>query len=74
VTSLSFEQVFSTHCKAATGLGADVEQPFDCFIKKRQAMCSMGRLMDWTMKDNMVSSLFFCPTLTSRRGSHTPFV
>ena len=30
--------------------------------------------MDWTLEDDMVDSLFFCATLTSRRGGHTPFV
>jgi len=34
----------------------------------------MCRLMDWTLKDNMVDGLFFCTTLTRRRGGHTPFV
>jgi len=30
--------------------------------------------MDWTLEDNMVDGLFFCATLTSYRGGHTPFV
>ena len=30
--------------------------------------------MDWTVEDNMVEGLFFCATLTGRRGGHTPFV
>jgi len=30
--------------------------------------------MDWTSKDNMVDGLFFCDTLTGRRGSHAPLV
>ena len=30
--------------------------------------------MDWTSEDNMVDGLFFCVTLTGRRGGHTPFV
>jgi len=30
--------------------------------------------MDWTLEDNMVDDLFFCATLTGRRGRHTPFV
>jgi len=30
--------------------------------------------MDWTLEDNMVDGLFFCATLTGRRGDHTPFV
>ena len=32
------------------------------------------RSMDWTLEDNMVDGLFFCATLTGRRGSHAPFV
>jgi len=54
---------------------AGVEQPFDCFIVwNRQAMQSMGRLIDWTLEDDMVDGLFFCAILTGRRGGHTPFV
>jgi len=30
--------------------------------------------MDWTLKANMVSGLFLCAALTSRRRGHTPFV
>jgi len=30
--------------------------------------------MDWTLEDNMVEGLFFCATLTGRRGGHIPFV
>jgi len=30
--------------------------------------------MDWTSEDSMVGGLFFCATLTSRRGGHTPLV
>jgi len=30
--------------------------------------------MDWTLEDNMVDGLFFCATLTGRRGGHIPFV
>jgi len=30
--------------------------------------------MDWTLEDDMVDGLFFCATLTGRRGVHTPFV
>jgi len=60
---------------AALDLGADIEQPFDCHIvQNRQAMQSMRRSVDWTLKDNMVDGLFFCATLTGRRGGHTPFV
>jgi len=56
-------------------IGAGVEQPSGCFIvQNRQAMQSMGRLMDWTLEDDMVDGLFFSATLTGRRGDHTPFV
>jgi len=34
----------------------------------------MGRSMDWTLEDDMVDGLFFCTTLTGRRGGHTRFV
>jgi len=34
----------------------------------------MGRSIDWTLEDDMVDGLFFCTTLTGRRGGHTPFV
>ena len=37
-------------------------------------MLSMRRSMDWTLEDNMVDGLFFCATLTGRRGGHTPFI
>jgi len=30
--------------------------------------------MDWTVEDNRVDGLFFCTTLTGRRGGHTSFV
>jgi len=30
--------------------------------------------MDWTLEDDMVDGLFFCATLTGRRGGHTSFV
>jgi len=30
--------------------------------------------MHWTLEDEMVDGLFFCATLTSRRGGHTPSV
>jgi len=29
---------------------------------------------DWILEDDMVDGLFFCATLTVRRGGHTPFV
>ena len=37
-------------------------------------MQSIGRLMDWTLEDNMVDGLFFYAILTGRRGGHTPFL
>jgi len=52
-----------------------VEQQIDCFIiHNRQAIQSKGRSVDWILKDNMVSCLIFCATLTSRRSGYTPFV
>jgi len=33
-----------------------------------------GRSMDWTSEDYMIDGLFFCATLTGRRGGHIPFV
>jgi len=55
--------------------GTGVEQPFGCLIvQNRQAVQSMGRLMDWTSDDDMVNGLFFCATLTGCRGGHIPFV
>jgi len=63
------------HCLAALDLGADVEQPFDyLMVQNRQAMQSMRRSMDSTLKDNMVDGSFFCATVTGRRGDHAPFV
>ena len=65
----------SNHCLAALHLGADVDQPFDdLIVQNRQAVQSMKRLMDWTLKDNMVDGLLFCTTLTGRREGHTQFV
>ena len=75
VKYLFFFCVSSNHCLAAPDLGAGVEQPYDWLIvQNRQAVQSMGKSMDWTLEDNMVDGLFFCATLTSRRGSHTSFV
>ena len=63
------------HCLAALEFEAGVEQPFRCLIvQNRQTVQSMGRSMDWTLEDNMAGGLFFCATLTDRRGGHTPFV
>ena len=63
------------HCLTTLEFGAGVEQPFGCLIvQNRQAVQSVGRSMDWTLEDNMVDGLFFCATLTGRRGGHTPFV
>jgi len=72
---LSFERVLLFHCLAALDFGAGVEQPFGCLnVQNRQAVQSVGRLMDWTLEDDMVDGLLFCATLTGRRGGHTPFV
>jgi len=30
--------------------------------------------MEWALEDNMVDGLFFCATLTGRRGGQTTFV
>jgi len=66
---------FNPVLAALLDLGAGVEQPFDCFvIQNRDAMHSTRRSTDWTMKDNMIDGLFFCATLTGRRGDHSPFV
>jgi len=63
------------HILATLDFGAGVEQTFDCLIvENRQAVQSTERSMDWTLEDNMVDGLFFCATLTGRRGGHTPFV
>ena len=35
-------------------------------------MRSIGRSMDWTLKDNMVNGLFLCATLTIRSRVHAP--
>jgi len=35
---------------------------------------SMTRWVDWTLENNMVDGLFFCNTLTYRRGAHTSSV
>ena len=59
---------------ATLDLGAGVEQPFGRLIAQNRAVQSMGRSMDWTLEDDMVDGLFFCATLTGRRGGHTPFV
>ena len=32
-----------------------------------------GESMDWTVEDDMVDGLFFCATVTGRRGGHTSF-
>ena len=60
---------------SAVDLRTGVEQSFDCLvIYGRLAMQCLGRLMDWRLEDNMVDGLFYCATLTGRRGGHTPFV
>ena len=60
---------------AALDFGAGDEQPFGCLIvQNRQAVQSVGRSLDWALEDDMVDRLFFCATLTGRKGGHTPFV
>jgi len=34
----------------------------------------MGRLMDWTLEDDVVNGLIFFATLTSHKSGHIPFV
>ena len=56
---------------------AGVDQPFDYLViqnRQCQVMRSMGRTMDWTIKDNMVKGLFFCSTLTSCGRGDTPLI
>ena len=72
--SSSFERILVIHCYAARDTGVDVEKPFDhLVIQNRQAMRSMGRSMDWTLKDKLVNCLFLCTTLTFRKRDHTRF-
>jgi len=64
----SFEPFVEIHGLAALDFKAVVQQPFDCIvIQNCQAMQSIGRLVYWTVKDNMDNGLFIFPTLTSRR-------
>jgi len=63
------------NCLVALDFGALVEQPFGCpIVQNSQALQSVGRSMVWTLEDCMVDGLFFCATLTGRRGGYTPFV
>jgi len=60
---------------AALDVETDVEQPFDYLVvQNREAVQSVEMSLDWTLEENMVDGLFFCATLTGRRGGHTPFV
>ena len=69
-----FQASCSNHCLTALDLEAGVQQPFDCLIvQNRQAVQSMRRSAGWTLEDDMVDGLFFCATLTGRRGGHTIF-
>ena len=73
--ALSFERVLSIHRFAALDLGAGIEQPFGCLIvQNRHAVQSMRRSTGGTFEDNVVDGLFFCATLTGRRGGHILFV
>ena len=74
-SSSSFEPVLSVQCLAALDLGAGVEQSIDCLIiQSRQSVQSMGRSMDWILKDNVVNGLISFATHTSLRSNHTLFV
>ena len=74
-SSSSFEPVVTINCLVPLDLGAGVEEILNCvIIMNRQAMQSIWRSMDWKLEGNMVDGLFFCATLTGRRGGHTPFV
>ena len=64
----------SSHCWATLDLKIGVEQPFNCFIVQNHQAVQSIRSMDWTLEDHMADGLFFCTTLTGRRGEHTPFV
>jgi len=56
-----------------SGVETSVEKPFDCFlIQNCQAMHSIRRSMDWTVKDDMVNRLLLCAAVTSCRPY--PFV
>jgi len=69
-----FQASGSNHCFTALDLGAGVQQPFDCLIvQNRQAVQSMRMSAGWTLEDDVVEGLFFCATLTGRRGGHTIF-
>jgi len=62
----------SNHSLAALDLGIDVEQPLGSLIvHNHQTMQSIWRSMDWTLEDNLVDGLFFCATLTGRKGGQT---
>jgi len=74
-SSSSFEPVVTMHCLAALEHGASVKQPCNyLIIQNHQAVQSMGRLMDWTLEDDMVSGLFFCATLKGHTRNHNQFV
>jgi len=66
----SFEPVFSVRCLASLDHRTGVEQPTDdLIIQNRKAVQSIARSINWTLEDNMVKGLFFCATLTNRRGT-----
>ena len=60
------------HCLAELDFGAGIEQPFGCIIVQNHQ--AVQRSIDWALEDDMLDGLFFCATLTGRRGGHTPFV
>jgi len=57
---------------AELDFGASIEQPFGCIIVQNHQ--AVQRSIDWALEDDMLDGLFFCATLTGRRGGHTPFV
>jgi len=48
----TLERVHVIHCYAALDLGTGDQQPFNCRVQNRQAVQSMRRPMDWSVKDN----------------------
>jgi len=71
IVALSFEPVVEKllgctrsrgRCWAANRMSHHPEPPGRAFH---------GRSINWTLKDNMFDGLFFCATLTGRKGGHT---
>jgi len=56
-------------------LGTAVDKAIDWhIIQNCQAVQSIGRTMDWTLRDNMISFLFFNATCTGLRRDHSLFM